>query len=266
MSVQPAPLAADFPPGTGDFDFTSLIPSLRGSDLGLAFTKMTFMVWLGVALLIIFFLVAYRSPKLVPTKRQWLAESVYGFVRDGVAKEVIGREGIRFAPYLTTVFLFILVTNSFAIIPFFQISPNAHIAYPIILALLSYVLFIVAGVRKQGFVQYFKVNLFMPGIPWPLYFLITPIEFISTFLMRPVTLAVRLFANMFAGHLMLLVFTLGGVAMLGSANFFIKGLSVASFAMAIIMTFFEFMVVVLQAYVFTMLTASYVEGALAEQH
>jgi F-type H+-transporting ATPase subunit a len=124
----------------------------------------------------------------------------------------------------------------------------------------------VVGVRKQGFVKYFRVNLFMPGIPWPLYFLITPIEFISTFLMRPITLAVRLFANMFAGHLMLLVFTLGGVAMLGSANFFIKGLSVASFAMAIIMTFFEFMVVVLQAYVFTMLTASYVEGALAEQH
>jgi len=266
MSVQPAPLAADFPPGTGDFDFTSLIPSLRGAEAGQAFTKISLMVWIAIALVIIFFLVAYRAPKLVPTKGQWLAESIYGFVRDGVAKEVIGREGLPFAPYLTSLFLFILVMNSFAIIPFFQISPNSHIAYPIILAVLSYVLFIVAGVRKQGFVRYFRVNLFMPGIPWPLYFLVTPIELISTFIMRPVTLAVRLFANMFAGHLMLLVFTLGGVAMLESANFFVKGLSVASFAMAIIMTFFEFMVVVLQAYVFTMLMASYIEGALAEQH
>lgn len=266
MSDQPAVLAADFPPGVKDFEFTSLVSSLRGTEWALAFTKMTFMVWLAVALIIVFFLATYRAPKLVPTKGQWLAESVYGFIRDSVAKEVIGREGVKFAPYLTTVFLFVLVTNAFAIIPFFQISPNAHIAFPIILAVISYLLFMVVGVRKQGFVQYFKVNLFMPGIPWPLYFLITPIEIISTFIMRPITLAVRLFANMFAGHLMLLVFTLGGVTMLGSANFFVKGLSVASFGMAIIMTFFEFMVVVLQAYVFTMLTASYVEGALAESH
>jgi F-type H+-transporting ATPase subunit a len=135
-----------------------------------------------------------------------------------------------------------------------------------VLGFISYFMFIAIGIRKQGFVQYFKVNLFMPGLPWPLYILITPIEAFTTFVMRPITLAVRLFANMFAGHLMLLVFTLGGVAMLGSANVFVMGLSLLSFVMAIVLTFFEAMVIFLQAYVFTMLTASYVQGAIADEH
>ena len=265
MGDQPF-LAEGFPPGVKDFDFESLIPSLRGSEWGLAFTKITFMVWLAVAILLVFFLVTYRNPKLVPTKGQWIAESIYGFVRNGVARDVIGHEGLRFAPYLTTLFCFIAMTNAFAIIPFFQISPNSHIAFPAILGIISYVMFIYLGVKKHGFVKYFRVNLFMPGIPWYLYPLIAPIELLTTFIMRPITLAVRLFANMFAGHLVLLVFTLGGVAMLEFDNVLIKGLSVASFLMAIVMTFFELMVVVLQAYVFAMLTASYIEGALADSH
>jgi F-type H+-transporting ATPase subunit a len=259
-------LAEGFPPGVKDFDFESLIPSLRGTEWASAVTKMTFMVWLAVAVIIVFFLVAYRNPKLVPGRGQWLAESVYGFVRKGVASDVIGHEGVRFAPYLTTIFVFITVTNAFAIIPFFQISPNAHIAFPAFLGVISWVMFIWLGIKKHGAKQYFKANLFMSGLPWVLYFLVTPIELFSTFLIRPVTLAVRLFANMFAGHLILLVFTLGGVAMLESSNIFIKGLSVASFVMSIVMTFFELMVIVLQAYVFTMLTASYIEGALADAH
>jgi F-type H+-transporting ATPase subunit a len=259
-------LAEGFPPGVKDFDFVSLIPSLRGSEWGLAFTKITLMVWIAVAVIIVFFLVTYRNPKLVPTKGQWLAESIYGFVRNGVARDVIGHEGLRFAPYLTTLFCFIAMTNLFAIIPFFQISPNSHIAFPAILGIISYVMFIYLGVRKHGFVTYFRVNLFMPGIPWYLYPLIAPIELLTTFIMRPITLAVRLFANMFAGHLVLLVFTLGGVAMLNASNILIQGLSVASFLMAIVMTFFELMVCVLQAYVFAMLTASYIEGAIAESH
>jgi F-type H+-transporting ATPase subunit a len=265
VSDQPF-LAQEFPPGVKDFDFESWIPSLRDSEWGLLFTKISFMVWLAVAVIIIFFLVSYRNPKLVPDRKQWLAESIYGFVRNSIARDVIGHEGLRFAPYLTTLFCFILVTNAFAIIPFFQISPNSHIAYPLVLAMISYVMFIYVGIRKQGAVKYFRVNLFMPGIPWYLYPLIAPIELLTTFIMRPITLSVRLFANMFAGHLVLLVFTLGGVAMLNASNFLIKGLSVFSFLMAIVMTFFEFMVVVLQAYVFAMLTASYVEGALAEEH
>jgi F-type H+-transporting ATPase subunit a len=105
----------------------------------------------------------------------------------------------------------------------------------------------------------------MPGIPWPLYFLITPIELISTFIMRPITLAVRLFANMFAGHLLLVIFALGTVYLLQVGNFSAIFAPV-SFVMAIIMTFFELLVQVLQAYVFTVLTATYLAGALEEAH
>ena len=108
MSDQPAVLAADFPPGVKDFEFTSLVSSLRGTEWALAFTKITLMVWLAVALIIVFFLVTYRKPKLVPTKGQWLAESVYGFVRNNIANDMIGHEGVRFAPYLATLFCFIL--------------------------------------------------------------------------------------------------------------------------------------------------------------
>ncbi len=266
MTTPPAMLADDFPPGVKDFNFRELIPALRDTPFEYTVTKMTIMLWIAVAVLLIFFLVSYARPKLVPTRRQWIVESVYGFIRDGVCKEVIGSEGVRFAPYLTTLFCFILLTNIFAIIPFLQISPNAHIAFPIVLALISWVLFIWVGIRKHGLGKYLKMSLFPPGIPKAIYPLLTPIEFIQTFVTRPITLAVRLFANMFAGHLILLVFTLGGMALLASSNFALKGFSLVSFGMAIVMTFFELLVQVLQAYVFTILTATYVQGALADEH
>jgi F-type H+-transporting ATPase subunit a len=228
-------------------------------------TKSTLMVWLAVALIIVFFLVTYRSPKLVPTRWQWLSEAIYGFIREGVTREVIGREGLKFAPYLTTLFCFILVTNIFGIIPLLQISPNAHIAFPAVLAVISYVLFNYVGIRKHGFGKYVKMNL-MPDAPLAMMPLLIPIEFFSTFILRPITLALRLFANMFAGHMLLLVFTVGGFVLLGANNILIQGVSVISWAMAIILTLFELIVAVLQAYVFAVLTASYVQGALAEEH
>lgn len=240
-----------FPPGIGGF--------------GPWLTKFTLFLWIGVAITLIFFLVAYRNPKLVPTKSQWLAESVYGLIRDGVAKEVVGHEGLRFAPYLASLFCFILVTNLFGIIPFFQVSPNAHVAFPIMLAVLSYVLFVYLGIRRHGLIKYLRISL-IPDAPWWLWWLVIPIEFFSTFVLRPVTLSLRLFANMFAGHMLLLVFTLGGFALLEVNNVLVKGVSVVSWVMAIVLTFFELLVAALQAYVFAILTASYIEGALAEGH
>jgi F-type H+-transporting ATPase subunit a len=255
-------LAEGFPPGVGDFKFQSLVPSL-----GQAVTKITILVWLAAAILILFFLLAYRKPKLVPTRAQWLAESAYGFIRDGVAREVIGAEaGIKFAPYLATLFSFIFLLNVFGIVPFLQISPNAHIAFPIVLAIITYVMYLYLGVRKHGILGYLKFSLILPGVPLPMHVLLIPIEFLQTFVIRPVTLAVRLFANMFAGHLLLLVFTLGGVALLNAQTVLVRPLSVFAWLMAIVMTFFELIVAGLQAYVFTILTASYVESSLAEEH
>ncbi|GGR86668.1 ATP synthase subunit a [Micromonospora fulviviridis] len=253
---------AEFPPSVEDFYLPSILP--WGAHDNYWFTKITFMVWLAVGVLILFFLLSYRNPKLVPTKKQWFAESVYGFVRNNIAVDMIGHAGVRFAPYFTTLFCFILLTNAFAIIPFFQISPNSHIAFPAFLAVISYVMFNWIGIRHHGFVKYFK-NSLIPPAPWYILPLLIPIEFFSTFLVRPFSLAVRLFANMFAGHMLLLVFTLGGFAML-SANAWLAPVSVLSWVMTIALTFLEFLVICLQAYVFTVLTASYVQGALAEEH
>ena len=253
---------AGFPPSVDDFYLPSILP--WGVENSYWFTKITAMVWIAVGVLIIFFLASYRNPQLVPTKKQWFAESIYGFVRNNIAVDMIGHAGVRFAPYFTTLFCFVLLTNAFAIIPFFQISPNSHIAFPAILAIISYVLFNYIGIKKHGFVKYFK-NSLIPPAPWYILPLLIPIELFSTFIVRPFSLAVRLFANMFAGHMLLLVFTLGGFAML-SANAWLAPVSVLSWVMTIALTFLEFLVICLQAYVFTVLTASYVQGALADEH
>jgi F-type H+-transporting ATPase subunit a len=228
------------------------------------FTKITLLVWLTVAILIIFFLVTYRNPKLVPTKKQWLAESIYGFVRNNIAVEMIGREGVRFAPYLASLFLFIVLNNLYGILPGAQLSPNSHIAFPALLAGITYVMFIWVGVRRFGVGRYLK-NSLVPPAPWFILPILIPIEAFSNFAIRPFSLAVRLFANMFAGHILLLVFTMGGFAML-NANAFLAPISLVSWAMTVALTFLELMVIFLQAYVFTVLTASYVQGSLAEGH
>ena len=152
--------------------------------------------------------------------------------------------------------------NLWGIIPVAQVSPNSHIAFPIILALCSYVLFLFLGFRKHGW-GYFKRLLILPA-PWFIQPILIPIEFFSNLVVRPFSFAVRLFANMFAGHMLLLVFTLGGFAMI-NANALLSPISILSWVMTIALTFLDFAVIALQAYVFTVLTASYIQGALAEE-
>jgi F-type H+-transporting ATPase subunit a len=249
-----------FPPGVEDF----FLPSLA-EGAGPWLTKITLLVWVSVGLIISFFAVAYRDPKLVPGRLQWLAESLYGFIRDRVAVDMIGRDGVRFAPYLATLFCFILLNNLFGIIPGVQLSANSHIAYPATLAVISWVLFLSVGIRRFGLARYVKKTLILPA---PLFIqpLLIPIEFLSTFLVRPFTLAIRLFANMFAGHVILVVFTLGGFVLLNAESAFLRPVSLLSWVLAVALTGLELLVALLQAYIFTVLTASYVQGALAEEH
>ncbi len=237
--------------------------TLFGVDFSI--TRITLISWIATAAVAALLVAAVRRPQLVPGRLQWIGESAYSLIRDGVARETIGREGLRFAPYLASLFMFILANNILGIIPFAQLAPTAKIALPAILATISWVLFNWVGIRKQGFGPYFKGILFPPGVPPGLYVLITPIEFFSTLLVRPFTLAVRLFANMFAGHMLLVVFALGTVYLLTVGNFSVIFAPV-SFVMAILLTFFEMLVIVLQAYVFTILTSTYVAGALEEAH
>ena len=265
-------LAAECPPDDPGFCAPTVNeffpPTLAEFSVwGLTFeiTRITVISWIATAAVGIFFLASVRRPQLVPAKLQWMGEAAYSFVRDGIAREVIGREGLRFAPYLGVLFYFILANNLMGIVPFAQIAPTAKIAIPAFLAAITYVLFNWVGIRSQGIGPYFKGVAFPPGVPKPMYVLVTPIEIASTLIFRPLTLAIRLFANMFAGHLLLVIFALGAAYLLQTGNFSVVFAPV-SFLMAVIMTFFELLVQVLQAYVFTVLTATYLAGALEEAH
>jgi F-type H+-transporting ATPase subunit a len=253
-----------WPPTVHDFYSPSIAPWNADGFHNPWITRITVMLWLSVALIILYFLLSYRKPQLVPTKKQWIAESIYGFVRNNISVDMLGaKEGVRFAPYLATLFVFIFVMNLWGIIPVFQISPNSHIAFPAVLALLTYVIFIYQGFKRHG-AGYLKHALILPA-PWFIQPILIPIEFFSTFIVRPFSLAVRLFANMFAGHMLLLVFTLGGFVMINS-NALLSPVSLLSWVMTVALTFLDFAVIALQAYVFTVLTASYIQGSLAEGH
>jgi F-type H+-transporting ATPase subunit a len=228
-------------------------------------SKSIYLIFFSVLVIGLFFYFASRNAKVVPSKLQFLGESIYAFVRRDLGEDLIGHEFLRFVPFLFTLFTFVLVNNIFGIIPLIQFPTMSHVSFPYVLAIFSFIVFHYVGIRKQGIGPYLKAICFMPGVPVALYILLTPIELATYFVVRPVTLALRLFANMFAGHLLLLVFILGGSYLL-HGGIVAKIASPFSFTFAIVMTFFELLVQVLQAYIFTLLTALYIAGALAEEH
>ena len=237
--------------------------SLLGIDF--AITRITIISWIATAAILAFLVLAVRKPSIVPGKLQYLGESGYSLVRDGMARDVIGPKGLPFAPFLASLFFFILANNAMSIIPFAQISPMSKFALPLVLAVLVWILYNWVGIREQGAGRYFKDAAIPPGVPIGALILVTPIELLQVFVIRPFTLAVRLFANMFAGHMLLVVFSLGTVYLLQVGNFSVI-FSPFAFAMALAMTFFELLVIVLQAYVFTVLTATYLNGAVEPAH
>ena len=189
-------------PGPRDFEF----PGVGGTF----FTKPMLIIVLGTLLVAVFFYVATRRAAQVPGKTQFVGEGLYGFVRNSIALDAIGKEGMKYVPYLATTFFFIAVLNISGIVPLLQFPATSRIAIPLFLAVISCVIFNAIGIKRNGFIGYFKAMMFPPGIPWPVYILLAPIEFVSTVIIRPLTLTLRLTFNMFAGHLVLLLFVLGG--------------------------------------------------------
>lgn len=263
--MNPAILAVDFPPGVDAFYPAPLWTfSIAGMDF--AVTRITVVMWIAILIMFVFLIAASRNVKVVPGKLQFAGEGLYGFVRNGIAHDIIGPQGVRFAPYLATLFTFILVNNIMGIIPFAQIAPTSKIAIPLILAIMAWLLYLGIGIKSQGFFTYFKNLVYIPEAPIGLQPMLLPIEIFQKLIARPFTLAIRLFANMFAGHLLLLVFMLGGVALMNQDSFALKGASLVSWGFAIAMTFFELLVEVLQAYVFTLLVATYLQESVSGAH
>lgn len=246
-------------PGPRDFEY----PGFFGSF----FTKPMLIIVLGTVLLAVFYLASSRRASIVPSKLQFAGESLYGFVRNSIALDAIGHEGMRFVPYLATLFSFVAVLNISGIIPVLQFPATSRIAIPLFLAVISCVIFNVVGIKRHGLGSYFKEMCFPPGIPKLVYLLLAPIEFVSNIVIRPLTLMLRLTFNMFAGHLVLLLFVLGGEYLVFTKGGLV-GIAAGSVSLfgSIVLTFFEGFVQLLQAYVFTLLSALYIGGALADEH
>jgi F-type H+-transporting ATPase subunit a len=240
-------------------------PAWFGEGKDWAFNKVAFLSLLAMLIPVVLFLIAGAKSKksLVPTGVQNIAEMSVEFVEKQIIMQAIGSDGLRYLPLLLSIFMYIFVGNLFGIIPTAQFGANARMANPLILAVISWLFFIGVGVKHNG-LKYFVTALFPPGVPKPLYILVTPIELISTFLVRPFSLAVRLFANSLAGHILLVTF---GVlsATLFTANLLAAALPF-SFFMLVAFTGFELMVALLQAYIFSLLTAVYIGGALHPAH
>jgi F-type H+-transporting ATPase subunit a len=219
-----------------------------------------------VLALIVFFWATTRRMKIIPGRAQSLAEMGLDLVRVNIAEDLLGKkDGTRFLPLLTTIFFLVIGMNITGIVPLMNIAGTSLIGLPLILAVISYLAFIYAGVKKHPG-KFFRNSLFPPGVPWFLYIIVTPIEFVSTFVLRPITLTLRLLMNMIVGHLLLVLF------FLATSFFFFEVGGVSSLfglgtlAFGFVFTLFEILVAVLQAYVFTLLTAVYLQLALADEH
>ncbi|MDQ1724194.1 MAG: F-type H+-transporting ATPase subunit a [Frankiaceae bacterium] len=247
------------PPGPIDFEY----PGIAGTFV----TKPMLIIVLGSVAVAWFLWAASRRAAIVPGKLQYTGEALYGFVRNQIAIDSIGREGIKYVPYLATLFFFVAALNISGIIPLVQFPATSRIAIPLFLAIITWAIFNYIGMRRVGVGHYFKAMMFPPGIPKPVYVLLAPIELLSTFFFRPITLCLRLTFNMFAGHLVLLLSILGGEYLLTKTGG-VVGYAAGSVSIlgGIVLTAFEGFVQLLQAYVFTLLSALYIGGALADEH
>ena len=240
------------------FDFEPILHlELFGVDLSI--NRTILIAWLMTALVGLLFFLAFRHASVVPGKLQAAAEGAIDFVRQ-IAVDIIGPKGPRYVPLLTTMFVFILFMNLAKLTPFLMLPPTSRMAFPAFLAAISWLVYVGVGIKEQGAGHYFKELAFPPGVPKPLYVILTPIELVSNLLLRPFTLAVRLFANMVAGHI-LVVITLVTIHVFLYPR---PGLPIGIIALAAspLVFAFELLIVGLQAYIFTMLTAVYISSSV----
>ncbi len=247
-------------PGTPDF-WQPLI-----GDGAFAITRAA--IVFAVSAILISYLLVRRSQRLsvVPSKSQFLTENVYDLVRNSVARDIIGaHDFVRFLPLLFSLFVLILVNNLFGVIPFIQFPTFSRLGFPIALTIFVYFTYHYVGIRRKGFLGWIKS--FVPGgLPGWLVPLMFVLEFFTFVVTRPLTLALRLFGNMFAGHLLLLVFTFGGEYLLLHSTAINKPVGVLSFLFTLVMSAFEILIEFLQAYIFVLLAAVYIAGAVADEH
>ncbi|HYH34688.1 MAG TPA: F0F1 ATP synthase subunit A [Nocardioides sp.] len=260
------------PPGPGDFNLPPIgggheTFSFLGESHYLGVTKPMLQLVLAALLVFGFFWLAARKRQMVPGRLQYVGEAGYGFVRNSLGRDIIGsHDFMRFVPYLFALFFFILLNNFFGSIPGLQFPTMSRSGFVYTLALVSWLIYNGVGIRKHGFGGYLKLQSVPAGVKGPILGLLVPLEFLSNIVVRPVTLALRLFANMLAGHLLLILFALGGEYLLVESAGLVKPVGILAWLMFVAISFLELLIQFLQAYVFVLLNAMYIQGALADEH
>ena len=250
-------------------DFPPINEVIRWRDAFGNLNKIGMIAVLASGIAILIFLLASRyKAKESPKGVRNLAEMLVEFIEENIVMQTIGKDGLGWTPFLLSLFIFIYLCNLPGIIPILQMPATGRMAIPLFLSVIVWVVYNAVGIKHQGFIGYFKGIMFPPGVPKPIYLLLTPIELVSTIIVRPFSLAIRLFANMLAGHMLLVTFALLSAAMFEAQTkkFLLVPMGILPMGMLIFLTVFEVLVGFLQAYIFTILTAVYIGGARHPEH
>lgn len=245
-------------------DFPPISHAVEWEEIAFGINKVVLLMFVSVVVVFGFFLIAGRKQRLVPSGTQNVAEATVDFIREGIIMQTMGPDGLAYMPFLLTMFTFIFVGNIWEIVPGVQMPVNARIALPVFMALLVYAIYHIVGIKKQGLFGYLKSSLVPPGVPKAILPLLVLIELITLLISRPLSLCVRLFANMFAGHLLLITF-----AVITATLWAVQATVVilpASFFLLVALTGFEVLVAFLQAFIFTILTAVYIGSSMHPEH
>lgn len=219
-----------------------------------------------IVLLVVLGVTAARA-KLIPSRWQGAVEWVLDFVRDSIVYQVMGEiRGRRYVPMITTIFMTILVFNLCGIIPGMNMAATATVTMPLAFALWCFFQYWIAGIREKGLGHFLRDELFPKGVPGPVYILLAPIQLLELLIIRPLSLTIRLFANMISGHIMVAVCLAATQWFLIEAqNLVTAPLGVLTFAAGMLVTCFEMLVAVLQAFIFAILTCSYINLSYPEE-
>ena len=245
-------------PGLQDFIWT---PIFTIGSFG--FTKPMLLAILAAVIVIGFFWAAFRKPRLIPGRTQSLGEMAILAVRDQILRPSLGRKGDSYLPFLVSLFFFIYIMNVMELIPLLQFPVTSRIGFVWPMVFTVYFLYLYLGFKHQGAWGYLR-NMIPPGVPAPIYIILVPVELLRFFVFQPFTLGVRLFGNMFAGHLLLTIFTIATWYMLSLSVGLLY--AVGSFALAIFVFVLETLVTLLQAFIFTTLTATYIASSVEPAH
>jgi F-type H+-transporting ATPase subunit a len=226
-------------------------------------TKPEVIAMLCALIVVVFFWIAFAKPKLIPGRTQSLGEMAILAVRDQIIRPQLGKKGDKFLPFMSSLFFFIVLCNLMELIPVIQFPVMSRIGFVFPLVVIMYVTYWYQGFKTKGFIGYFK-SWVPSGAPWWILPILLPIEVLKYIIIQPFTLCIRLFANMFAGHLLLSIFMV--------STWYLTSWSIGLLfaAGSLFMVFFvfvlELLVDILQAFIFTTLVSSYIADSLEYQH